>query len=140
MPCPPSTRGNAIEPGRRTRSIRVTAPQAFTARSHELGYRFTFAVHGSNPEKARAMNEANYPDQGSVATSAHPSAPSPAWSTYRELISRGLEANEAANLTAFINGLAVVGQPWKINELNHVLFLRELYRLGRFGSADGAER
>jgi hypothetical protein len=105
-----------------------------------LGYRFTFAVHGSNPEKARAMNEANYPDQGSVATNAHPSAPSPAWSTYRELISRGLEANEAANLTAFINGLAVVGQPWKINELNHVLFLRELYRLGRFGSADGAER
>lgn len=90
------------------------------------------------------MNEANYRDQGSVATSAHPSAPSPAASparsTYRELISRGLEANEAANLTAFINGLAVVGQPWKINELSHVLFLRELYRLGRFGRADGAER
>ena len=86
------------------------------------------------------MYEANYRDQGSVATSAHPSAPSPARSTYRELISRGLEANEAANLTAFINGLAVVGQPWKFNELSHVLFLRELYRLGRFGRADGAER
>jgi hypothetical protein len=86
------------------------------------------------------MNEANYDDQGSVATSAHPSAASPAKSTYRELVSRGLEANEAANLTAVINGLAVVGQPWKIGELSHILFLRELYRLGRFGKTDGAER
>jgi hypothetical protein len=86
------------------------------------------------------MNEANYHDQRSVATSAHPSEASPARSTYRELVSRGLEASEAANLTAFINGLAVVGQPWKINELSHVLFLRELCRLGRFGETDGAER
>ena len=86
------------------------------------------------------MNEANYHDQRSVATSAHPSVASPATSTYRELVSRGLDANEAANLTGFINGLAVVGQPWKINELSHVLFLRELCRLGRFGKADGAQR
>ena len=86
------------------------------------------------------MNEANYQDQASVATSVHPSAASPARSTYRELVSRGLDANEAANLTAFINGLAVVGQPWKINELSHVLFLRELYRLGTFGKTDGVER
>jgi hypothetical protein len=71
-----------------------------------LRYRFTVAVHGSNPEKAR----------------------------------RGLEENEAAHLPAYVNGLAVVGQPWQINELSHVLFLRELYRLGRFGRADGAER
>jgi hypothetical protein len=78
------------------------------------------------------MTEANDGYQGPVATSAHPSAPSPPRSTNRELISRGLEAHEAANLTAFINGLAVVGQPWKINELSHVLFLRELYRLGKF--------
>jgi hypothetical protein len=86
------------------------------------------------------MNEANYHDQRSVATSAHPSSASSATSTYRELVSRGLEASEAANLTAFINGLAVVGQPWKVNELSHVLFLRELCRLGRFGETDGAER
>ena len=78
------------------------------------------------------MNQSNDDDQGSVATSAHPSAAGPAMSIYRELVSRGLEANEAANLTAFINGLAIVGQPWKINELSHVLFLREIYRLGRF--------
>ena len=86
------------------------------------------------------MNESTDRDQGSVATSAQPSPASPATSTYRELISRGLEPSEAANLTAFLNGLAVVEQPWKINELSHVLFLRELRRLGRFGETDGAER
>ena len=85
------------------------------------------------------MHEPNYHDQGSVATSDHPSAAGPATSTYRELVWRGLEAHEAANLTAFINGLAVVGQPWKINELSHLLFIRELYRLGKFGKTDGAE-
>ena len=86
------------------------------------------------------MNEANYQDQASVATNVHPSAACPARSTYRELVSRGLEASEAANLTAFISGLAVVEQPWKINELSHVLFLRELCRLGSFGETDGAKR
>jgi hypothetical protein len=86
------------------------------------------------------MNGARYHDQGPVATTSHPRAASPARSTYRELVSRGLEANEAANLTAFINGLAVGVQPWTISELSHVLFLRELCRLGRFGETDRAER
>jgi hypothetical protein len=48
------------------------------------------------------MNEVNFHDQGSVATSAHPTAVTPVTSTYRELVSRGLESSEAANLTAFI--------------------------------------
>jgi hypothetical protein len=86
------------------------------------------------------MNETNYRDQGSVATSAHRSPAGPATSTYRELVSKGFEAGEAANLTAFINGLAVVRQPWRIEELSHVLFIRELHRLGVFGKTDGAER
>jgi hypothetical protein len=84
------------------------------------------------------MTEANDRDQASVATSAHPSATSPARSTYRQLVSRGLEPSEAANLTAFMNGLAVGVQPWKIDELSHVLFLRELDRRGKFGANDGA--
>jgi hypothetical protein len=75
--------------------------------------------------------------QGSVATSARP-RPIAAQSTYRQLVSRGLDLSEAANLTAFINGLAICVQPWTISELNHVLFLRELYRLGRFGDRDSA--
>ena len=86
------------------------------------------------------MTEANNRDQGPAATTARPSAASPTQSTYRKLVSRGLDPNEAANLTAFINGLAVGRQPWKIDELTHVLFLRELDRLGRFGANDGSER
>lgn len=86
------------------------------------------------------MTEANDRDQVPVATTARPDAAAPTRSTYRQLVSRGLDANEAANLTAFINGLAVGVQPWEIDELSHVLFLRELDRLGKFGANDGIER
>ena len=86
------------------------------------------------------MREANDRDQGPVATSTHPPAARPARSTYRQLVSRGLDPSEAANVTAFVHGLAVGVQPWKINELSHLLFLRELYRVGTFGENDGAER
>jgi hypothetical protein len=84
------------------------------------------------------MNQANDHDQLSVATSARPRASTLATPIYRDLVARGLEASEAANLTAFFNGLAVVDQPWTINELSHVIFLRELCRSGRFGRNDGA--
>ena len=76
--------------------------------------------------------------QGLLATSAHPRPIDPAQATYRQLVSRGLDLSEAANLTAFLNGLAICAQPWTINELSHALFLRELNRLGRFGETDGA--
>ena len=85
------------------------------------------------------MTNANDTDLGPVATSAQPSAASPTRSAYRQLVSKGFDPDEAANLTAFINGLAVGAQPWKINELSHVLFLRELNRLGKFGESDGAD-
>ena len=78
--------------------------------------------------------------QGPVATSAHARPIDPAQSTYRQLVSRGLDQSEAANLTAFLSGLAICVQPWTINELSHALFLRELYRLGQFGETDGATR
>jgi hypothetical protein len=64
----------------------------------------------------------------------------PARSTYRQLISRGFDAGEASNLTAFINGLPVDAQPWTITGISHLLFLRELYRTGRFGRTDGGVR
>jgi hypothetical protein len=64
----------------------------------------------------------------------------PAAATYRELVSRGLDANAAANLTAFINGIRVGRQPWTIDEISHLLFLRELYRIGWFGPIDGDGR
>jgi|SRR5207244_2182670 len=58
--------------------------------------------------------------------------------TYRNLLLRGLAPEEAANLTAFLCGIHVGSQPWKLDEVNRVLFLRELQAAGRFGFHDGA--
>jgi hypothetical protein len=38
---------------------------------------------------------------------------------------------EAANLTALKNGFGITSQPWTVRELTHLLFLRELRRVGR---------
>ena len=59
--------------------------------------------------------------------------------TYRSLLLRGLAPDEAANLTAFLCGIHVGSQHWKISEINRLLFLRELQIAGRFGIDDGAE-
>ena len=82
--------------------------------------------------------QATYP--GHPAASAHSDTAYPARSTYRQLVSRGLDPDEAANLTAFINGITVGEQPWTINEVSHLLFLRELNRVGRFGRTDGGDQ
>lgn len=58
-------------------------------------------------------------------------------STYRLLLMRGLAPDEAANLTAFMSGIHVGGQGWKLNQVNQLLFLRELNRSGCFGETDG---
>ena len=58
--------------------------------------------------------------------------------TYRNLLLRGLAPEEAANLTAFLCGIHVGTQPWKIHEVNRLLFLRELQVAGQFGLHDGA--
>jgi hypothetical protein len=50
---------------------------------------------------------------------------------------RGLTADEAVNLTAFMCGLAIDQVRWSLRQLNQLLFLRELARTGRFGAADG---
>ena len=57
--------------------------------------------------------------------------------TYRSLLLRGLAPDEAANLTAFLSGIPVGSQHWKLLEVNRLLFLRELREAGRFGSDDG---
>jgi hypothetical protein len=54
------------------------------------------------------------------------------------LLLRGLAPEEAANLTAFLCGIHVGSQPWKLDEVNRLLFLRELQNAGRFGFHDGA--
>lgn len=58
--------------------------------------------------------------------------------TYRTLLLRGLAPEEAANLTAFLCGIHIGSQPWKLDEVNRLLFLRELQNAGRFGLNDGA--
>ncbi len=58
-------------------------------------------------------------------------------STYRQLLMKGLAPDEAANLTAFLCGIPVADVHWSLRQVNQLLFLRELARTGRFGSADG---
>lgn len=57
--------------------------------------------------------------------------------TYRTLLLRGLTPDEAASLTAFLCGLQVGSGRWHIDEVNRLLFLRELQNAGRFGPHDG---
>ncbi len=59
--------------------------------------------------------------------------------TYRSLLLKGLAPDEAANLTAFLCGIPVGTQHWKLPEVNRLLFLRELQHSGRFGSDDGSD-
>lgn len=41
--------------------------------------------------------------------------------TYRALLARGLEAGEAANLTAFLHGLPSVGFHWTLPEIEAIV-------------------
>jgi hypothetical protein len=67
------------------------------------------------------------PDEG-VATRA----------TYRSLLVRGFTPGEAANLTAYLAGIEVgQGRPWRLGDIDRLLFLRELCRTGRLGADDG---
>ena len=59
--------------------------------------------------------------------------------TYRLLLLKGLAPDEAANLTAWLFGIRIGSQRWRLTEVNRLLFLRELSQGGRFGSDDGAE-
>jgi hypothetical protein len=48
--------------------------------------------------------------------------------THRLLMMRGLDTAEAANLTAFINGIPVDHCTWSLREINRLLFLRSVAR------------
>ncbi len=66
------------------------------------------------------------PAVGSVSTRA----------IFRFLLLRGLSEAEAANLTAFLCGLPIGERPWRLEEVNQLLFLRELHRSGRLEPGD----
>ena len=58
--------------------------------------------------------------------------------TYRALLVRGFDPGEAANLTAYMAGIEVgTGRPWRLADVDRLLFLRELCRTGRLGADDG---
>jgi hypothetical protein len=63
---------------------------------------------------------------------------SPTRATYRALLVRGFTPGEAANLTAYLSGIEVgAGRPWRLADIDRLLFLRELCRTGRLGADDG---
>jgi hypothetical protein len=45
---------------------------------------------------------------------------------------RGLAPDEAANLTAYLAGIAVGETSWTLRQINELLFLREMNRNGHF--------
>jgi hypothetical protein len=47
--------------------------------------------------------------------------------TYRALLARGLEAGEAANLTAFLHGLPSAGFKWTLPEVEAIISRRLMY-------------
>ncbi len=47
--------------------------------------------------------------------------------TYRALLARGLEAGEAANLTAFLHGLPSAGFRWSLAEIEAIIQRRITY-------------
>ena len=78
---------------------------------------------------------------GSTVTTSTPVVPATrpeTKATYRSLLLKGLTPEEAANLTAFLCGIQVGESHWKLNEVNRLLFLRELHQTGRFGAEDGS--
>ena len=56
--------------------------------------------------------------------------------TYRNLILRGLAPDEAANLTAYLAGIAVGETHWTLTQINQLLFLREMNRNGHFAEPE----
>jgi hypothetical protein len=57
--------------------------------------------------------------------------------TYRTLLLKGMAPDEAANLTAYLAGIPVGEATWTLSQVNRLLFLREMQRIGHFGHADG---
>ncbi len=65
-----------------------------------------------------------------------PPAPTPR-ATFRHLQQKGLTAGEAASLTAFMCGMPTADLRRSLMQINRLLFLQRLYRLGRFGIGEG---
>jgi hypothetical protein len=65
---------------------------------------------------------------------AEPALGPSAAAAYRRLRFAGFTAREAGSLVGHLNGLSTVRGGWAIEEVEHLLFVRELVRRGRMGS------
>lgn len=84
--------------------------------------------------RTQAQPGAGRPPRGgrSRPVPLRPGAPLPQ-ASHRLLVLRGMTPDEAANLIAFCCGIRVGEQRWTLAEVNRLLFLRELTRVGRIG-------
>jgi hypothetical protein len=115
---------------RRRSGARATGARSRVAASWRAAGADSAAASGSSTSTA--------PKPARTGPNQHPANHDPATqATYRLLLLRGLGPEEAANLTAYLCGLAVSEARWSLGELNRLLFLRELARSGRWGRDDG---
>jgi hypothetical protein len=94
---------------------------------------------GSSVRRAAAGSGAASGYTTFQATATEPTLPPPlptTIATYRNLLARGLSADEAATLTAFVWGIPA-GTRWNLREINRLLFIRQVRRAGGFGPRDG---
>jgi hypothetical protein len=54
------------------------------------------------------------------------------YDVYLQLLDQGMSGREAGNLTAFAVGIQPTEPPWTVEEINRLLFLREIDRRGGF--------
>jgi hypothetical protein len=50
---------------------------------------------------------------------------------------KGMQPDEAANLTAFMAGIPIAEAHWTLRQVNQLLFLRRMQETGHFGLTDG---
>jgi hypothetical protein len=67
-----------------------------------------------------------------TVSNPHPNPELHTRAIYRNLLLRGLAPDEAANLTAYMAGIAVGDTHWTLRQINQLLFLREMNRNGQF--------
>ena len=55
---------------------------------------------------------------------------------YRQLVSSGLTAAQAAGLIGYVSGLSPNVSPWTMTQINRLLFLRSLYLDSEWGAEE----
>jgi hypothetical protein len=60
-------------------------------------------------------------------------APASTYEIYVQLVDQGMSGGEAANLTALTLGIYPTQRSWTVEEINRLLFLRDLDRRGCLG-------